>query len=77
MIESISIKSVASYDTEGVQITDLKKVNFIYGTNPNKGKILFSQSNSGDVKVEVRFENQLTVSKMEIAATKKINQHTI
>lgn len=33
MIKSISIKNVASYDKEGIQITDLKKVNFIYGTN--------------------------------------------
>lgn len=33
MVESISIKNVASYDTEGIQISDLKKVNFIYGAN--------------------------------------------
>ena len=33
MIEKITIKDVASYDTEGVQIVELKKVNFIYGTN--------------------------------------------
>lgn len=33
MIESISIKSVASYDTTGINITRLKKVNFIYGAN--------------------------------------------
>lgn len=33
MIESISIKNVASFDSTGVRIDDLKKVNFIYGTN--------------------------------------------
>lgn len=33
MIETITIKEVASYDAEGVQITDLKKINFIYGAN--------------------------------------------
>jgi len=33
MIESISIKNVATFDSTGVQINDLKKVNFVYGTN--------------------------------------------
>jgi wobble nucleotide-excising tRNase len=33
MLESISIKRVATYDESGIQITDLKKINFIYGTN--------------------------------------------
>ncbi|GET31518.1 hypothetical protein PbJCM13498_03810 [Prolixibacter bellariivorans] len=33
MIESIDIKDVATYDNQGVQINDLKKINFIYGAN--------------------------------------------
>ncbi len=34
MIESITIKNVATYDqVSGVQITNLKKINFIYGAN--------------------------------------------
>lgn len=33
MLESITIKQVASYDDAGIQITGLKKVNFIYGAN--------------------------------------------
>lgn len=33
MIESIKIRNVASYDNAGIQISDLKKVNFIYGAN--------------------------------------------
>ena len=33
MIESITLKSVATYDDNGIQINDLKKVNFIYGAN--------------------------------------------
>lgn len=33
MLESISIKKVATYDEAGIQITDLKKINFIYGAN--------------------------------------------
>ena len=33
MIESIKIKNVATYDETGIQIENLKKVNFIYGAN--------------------------------------------
>lgn len=33
MIEQIEIKKVASYDQIGIQVTNLKKVNFIYGAN--------------------------------------------
>ena len=33
MIESITLKNVATYDNEGVAITGLKKINFIYGVN--------------------------------------------
>lgn len=33
MIESINIRNVATYDETGIQIEDLKKVNFIYGAN--------------------------------------------
>ncbi|GAT62011.1 AAA family ATPase [Paludibacter jiangxiensis] len=33
MIESISLKNVASFDSTGIQIDNLKRVNFIYGSN--------------------------------------------
>lgn len=33
MLESINIKQVAAYDDAGIQITGLKKVNFIYEAN--------------------------------------------
>lgn len=33
MIENINIKQVATYDNTGIQVTGLKKVNFIYGAN--------------------------------------------
>lgn len=33
MIKKIDIKNVATYDNQGVQFDDLKKVNFIYGAN--------------------------------------------
>lgn len=33
MIEHITIKDIATYDNSGIQVSDLKKVNFIYGAN--------------------------------------------
>lgn len=33
MLDSINIKTVASYDDAGIQINGLKKINFIYGAN--------------------------------------------
>lgn len=33
MIDSISLKNVASYDQNGVEISDLKKLNFFFGSN--------------------------------------------
>ncbi len=52
MIKSINIKNVATFDSvDGIQITDLKKVNFIYGAN-GSGKTTISNflQNSGDTK---------------------------
>jgi len=33
MIQSIQLKNIAIFDDEGVQINDLKHINFIYGAN--------------------------------------------
>lgn len=33
MIESLSIKNIASFDDNGIQFNELKKINFIYGAN--------------------------------------------
>lgn len=41
MIKSVEIKNVATFDNEGVQLDDLKKVNFIYGAN-GSGKTTIS-----------------------------------
>jgi wobble nucleotide-excising tRNase len=41
MIESISINEVASFDRAGIQIDDLKKINFFYGANAS-GKTTIS-----------------------------------
>ena len=41
MIETITVKNVATFDNTGIQISDLKKVNFIYGANAS-GKTTIS-----------------------------------
>ncbi len=41
MIKNIIIKNVATYDNIGVEVIDLKKVNFIYGAN-GSGKTTIS-----------------------------------
>ena len=51
MIEQITIKDIATFDTSGIQIKDLRKVNFIYGGNAS-GKTSISNylHNSDDGK---------------------------
>ena len=41
MIESILIKNIACCDSDGIQINDLEKINFIYGAN-GSGKTIIS-----------------------------------
>jgi wobble nucleotide-excising tRNase len=62
MLESINIKQVASYDGTGIQITDLKKINFIYGAN-GCGKTTIS--NFLHNPVEGKFSNCLASWKNE------------
>ena len=66
MIDSITIKNVATYDNEGVKINNLKKINFIYGGN-GTGKTTISNylKNQKDVKYndcEIVWKNNLSVS---------------
>jgi len=42
MINSIDIKKIATFDDIGIQVTDLKKINFIYGVN-GSGKTTISK----------------------------------
>lgn len=66
MIQTIQIKNVATFDNQGIQINDLKQVNFIYGTN-GCGKTTFStfiQDNS-DPKFKdcsLTWENNLSLN---------------
>jgi wobble nucleotide-excising tRNase len=41
MIELIHIKNVATYDNQGIQLRELKEINFIYGAN-GSGKTTLS-----------------------------------
>jgi len=66
MIESISIKNVASYNDAGINITELKKVNFIYGAN-GCGKTTISNLllNPNDVKFQacsVKWKNSRSLN---------------
>ena len=66
MIDSITIKNVATYDNEGVKINNLKKINFIYGGN-GTGKTTISNylKNQDDDKYndcEIVWKNDLPVS---------------
>lgn len=53
MIKKINLKQVATYDTDGAQIDNLKKINFIYGAN-GCGKTTISNylQNPKDTKYE-------------------------
>lgn len=51
MIENISIKNVASFNSEGIQLSDLKKINFIYGAN-GSGKTTISNFVADQTNVE-------------------------
>lgn len=65
MIESIDIKNVATYDNQGVQLNDLKKVNFVYGAN-GCGKTTISNfiHDKTDLKFKdssIKWENDLPI----------------
>ncbi|MFK8268628.1 AAA family ATPase [Capnocytophaga cynodegmi] len=58
MITSINIKNVATYDSTGIQINDLKKVNFIYGAN-GTGKTTLSNFLSNPNSEDEKFKDCL------------------
>ena len=51
MIENIRIRNIASYDANGINVVNLKKVNFFYGAN-GCGKTTISNylSNAEDLR---------------------------
>lgn len=53
MIENILIKNTASYNSTGTQLSDLKKINFIYGAN-GSGKTTISNLSSEQANEEFK-----------------------
>jgi wobble nucleotide-excising tRNase len=53
MIENILIKNIASYDNAGTQLSELKKINFIYGAN-GSGKTTISNLSSEQANLEFK-----------------------
>lgn len=53
MIENILIKNIASYNSTGTQLSDLKKINFIYGAN-GSGKTTISNLSSEQANIEFK-----------------------
>ncbi|MGR3318613.1 MAG: AAA family ATPase [Candidatus Anammoxibacter sp.] len=51
MIENIAIKNIASFDNKGIQLNNLKKINFIYGAN-GSGKTTISNFTADQTKGE-------------------------
>lgn len=51
MIETIQIKNIATYNNQGIQFNDLKKINFVYGAN-GCGKTILSNyiDDTSDIK---------------------------
>lgn len=66
MIESMTIKKVATFDEEGIVIDKLKKVNFIYGAN-GSGKTTISNMLNNPLEVKycncsIAWKNNLSVT---------------
>jgi len=66
MIKSLSIKNIATFQSDGIEISDLKKVNFIYGAN-GSGKTTVSNylqepENSSFSYCSFKWENDIPLT---------------
>lgn len=65
MLDSLIIRSVATYDEEGIQITDIKKINFIYGANGSGKttitKVIDNPSDSLFTSCSINWKNNLPI----------------
>ncbi|WP_286967409.1 AAA family ATPase [Flavobacterium sp. UBA4854] len=65
MIKSINIKQFASYDENGIQINNLKKINFIYGANgcgkTTISNFLFDNSNDNFKHCTLNWNNEQNI----------------
>lgn len=65
MIESLHLKSIATYDSTGVNLTDLTKVNFIYGVNGSGKttltKLIFAPKEMPFKDCSIKWKNNLPI----------------
>lgn len=63
MIEEIKIKKIATFDESGVEITDLNKINFIYGVNGSGkttiSKFIYEPENEDFSTCSLKWKNDL------------------
>ncbi|HTB99474.1 MAG TPA: AAA family ATPase [Ferruginibacter sp.] len=64
MIDSLSVKNIATFDETGIQVTNLKKINFIYGAN-GCGKTTITKV--ADNPINTQYSNCLILWKNGIA----------
>lgn len=66
MLESITVKSVATYDATGIQIDNLRKINFIYGTNgcgkTTLSKLIYNPTDAAYSDCRLRWKGNLPVN---------------
>lgn len=65
MLESITLKDFATFDQNGIEITDLKAINFIYGTNGSGkttiSKLLYEPINESFKNCSLKWRNDKPV----------------
>lgn len=66
MIKSLELKNVATYNNQGVQLTDLKKINFIYGANgcgkTTISNFIYDTSNFKYADCSISWQNELQLN---------------
>jgi len=66
MLESVTIKNIATYDATGIKIENLKKINFIYGANgcgkTTFSKFIYDNSNPIYSNCHLGWKGELTVN---------------
>ena len=73
MIESIFIKNVATYNSSGIYINGLKKINFIYGANGcGKTTLLYLLG-----FLEKKDQGSILIDDKEPKSIQKLYKHTI
>lgn len=66
MLESITIKDVATYDSTGITINNLRKINFIYGTNgcgkTTLSKLIYAPTESAYLNCSLSWRGNIPIN---------------